>query len=125
LEKIKYEKEQDQMDKQQQIQKRRAQFERWWRKNHTNKRAHHWLTKHTKRVMTDYNIAPEAWDQCKAILKRYNLSEYKRLHSGDALILWRITHPLPDEKYNRLLTTAMFFEEQRSLLKAERKRASA
>lgn len=108
------------MNRLSEIVKRKAQFEKWWRKAHNNKRAHHWLTKHTKRIMTDYNIAPECWDQCKTIIKRYNLSEYKRLHSADAWFLWRITHPLPDEKYHRILTTAMFLEEQRKLLKKER-----
>ena len=103
------------------IASRQAQFERWWKTNHKRKTAHKWLVKHTKRIMHDYNLPPECWDHCKTVLTRYNLSEYKRLHSADAAFLWRVTHPLQHEKVTRLLATAEFLREQINAKKSEKK----
>ena len=87
-------------------------FRKWWSMNKTHRPSHHWLIKHTKRIMHDYNIGPEAWDHCKTITKRYNLSQYKKLSRSDAWFLWRVTHPLQDERVERLLATAVFYQQQ-------------
>lgn len=87
-------------------------FDRWWAKNHHNVRAHTWLTKHTKRVMHNYNIAPEQFDHATKLLKRWNLSEFKRLNNKDAQFLWRLTHPSESKRKMRLLATAVFLQEK-------------
>ena len=92
---------------------RKNRFKKWWKLNHHNVKAHTWLVKHSKRTMHNYNTAPEQYDQCCAVMKRWNLSEYKRLHSNDAEFLWRLTHPSMNQRRERLLATAVFFEEQR------------
>ena len=74
--------------------------------------------------MTDYNIAPETWDHTKAVCKRYNLSEYKRLCETDARFLWRVTHPVMDERISRLQSTAEFYRAERDLKKNERKHSN-
>jgi hypothetical protein len=92
---------------------RNNNFRRWWKKNHHTKPAHYWLIKHSKRTMHNYNIAPEQFDYTNKIMKRYNLSLYKRLSCEDALFLWRLTHPSMNQRRERLLATAVFFEEKR------------
>jgi len=87
-------------------------FKRWWSKNHHFKPAHYWLIKHSKRCMHNYNIPPEQFDHVVAVMKRYNLSKYKRLSNLDAQFLWRLTHPTINERRERLLATAIFFEEK-------------
>ena len=71
-----------------------------------------WLTKHSKRLLFNYNTAPEQFDQAMSILKRFNLSEYKRLNKADAQFLWRLTHPTMNERRERLLATALFLQEK-------------
>ena len=63
--------------------------------------------------MHNYNIPPEQFDHTNAVMKRYNLSEYKRLTCADAYFLWRMTHPTINQRRERLLATALFFEEKR------------
>ena len=92
---------------------RNSNFQRWWDKNHHNKSGHHWLVKHSKRTMHNYNIPPEQFDHTNVVMKRYNLSEYKRLNKTDAYFLWRLTHPTMNQRRERLLATALFFEEKR------------
>ncbi len=94
---------------------RLTEFRRWWNKNHHNKAAHHWLCKHSNRCMHNYMIAPEQFDYAKKILKRYHLSEYKRLNCEDAQFLWRLTHPTLNERRERLLASAAFFEQHANL----------
>ena len=91
---------------------RLQKFDRWWAKNHHAVKAHTWLVKHTKRVMHNYNIAPEQFDHATKIIKRYNLSMYKRLNNKDAEFLWRLTHPSPGARHVRLLATAVFLQEK-------------
>jgi len=93
--------------------KRIKRFNKWWSLNKTHRPSHHWLVKHTRRIVYDYNIAPDAWDRAKHISKRYALSEYKKLSRSDAWFLWRITHPLHSERIERLLATAVFLDEKR------------
>lgn len=88
-------------------------FRKWWKKNHHTKPSHYWLIKHSKRIMHNYNAPPEQFDHCCAIMKRYNLSEYKRLSYEDAEFLWRMTHPTMNQRRERLLATAVFLEEKR------------
>ena len=87
-------------------------FDRWWAKNHHAVKAHTWLVKHTKRVMHNYNIAPEQFDHATKLLKRWNLSEFKRLNNKDAQFLWRLTHPSESKRKMRLLATAVFLQEK-------------
>ena len=87
-------------------------FLRWWKKNHHNHKAHHWLTKHSKRVVHNYNVAPEQFDHAITIIKRYNNSEYKRLTRTQAKFLWRLVHPSINERRERLLATAVFLQEK-------------
>ena len=88
-------------------------FNKWWKVNHHYTPAHTWLVKHSKRTMHNYNIAPEQFDHCRVVMKRYNLSEHKRLNKADAEFLWRLTHPTMNQRRERLLATAVFFEQQR------------
>ena len=91
---------------------RLSKFKQWWKKNHHSINAHMWLTKHSKRLLFNYNTAPEQFDQAMSILKRFNLSEYKRLNKADAQFLWRLTHPTMNERRERLLATALFLQEK-------------
>ena len=88
-------------------------FRKWWKINHHHKPGHHWLIKHSQRIMHNYNISPEQFDHTRTVMKRYNLSKYKRLSNEDAEFLWRLTHPTMNQRRERLLATAIFFEEQR------------
>lgn len=89
---------------------RQKKFTQWWKKNSHNPRAHHWLTKHSQRVLHSYAVPPDMWDHSKNIIKRYNLSEFKRIKMEDAYTLWRLVHPLMDERIKRLELTAAHFE---------------
>lgn len=89
---------------------RKSKFNKWWGKNHHYPLAHRWLIKHSKRCIHNYHIAPEQFDHAKKIFKRYNLSEYKRINKGDAAFLWRLCHPTMNERRERLLASAAFFE---------------
>lgn len=89
-----------------------AKFEKWWNKTHHHTGSHMWLTKHTKRIIHNYNIAPEQYDHAVSILKRFNLSDYKRLKKEDAEFLWRTIHPSMNERRERLLATALFLQEK-------------
>lgn len=91
---------------------RLSKFKQWWKKNHHSINAHMWLTKHSKRVIHNYNVAPEQYSQAIKILKRFNLSEYKRLTRIDAEFLWRLTHPTLNARRERLLATAIFLQEK-------------
>ena len=87
-------------------------FLRWWKKEHHNLKAHYWLIKQTKRVIHNYNVAPEQYTHAQNIMKRYNCGEYKRLNKTDAKFLWRTTHPSINERRERLLSTAIFLQEK-------------
>jgi len=87
-------------------------FRKWWKKNHHTVVAHHWLVKHSRRVMHNYNAPPEQFDHANKIMKRYNLSKYKRLNYEDAEFLWRLTHPTMNHRRERLLATAVFLQEK-------------
>lgn len=91
---------------------RLSKFKQWWKKNHHSVNAHVWLTKHSKRCVHNYNVAPEQYDHTIKILKRFNCSEYKRLRCEDAEFLWRLTHPSLSERRERLLSTAVFLQEK-------------
>jgi hypothetical protein len=90
---------------------RKNKFKKWWGFHHHDIKAHTWLVKHSKRCMHNYNIAPEQFDQAKNVMKRWNLSEYKRLNYEDAYFLWRLIHPTINHRRERLLATAAFFAE--------------
>ena len=92
-------------------QQRLEEFNKWWKLNHHHQPSHKWLVKHAKRCMHNYHIAPEQYDWCCAIMKRYNLGLHKRLNSSDAKFLWRLTHPTMNDRRKRLLATALFFQE--------------
>ena len=85
-------------------------FRRWWKKNHHKQTAHKWLVKHSKRTMHNYNIAPEQFDHCRVVMKRWNLSEFKRLNHKDAQFLWRLIHPTMNVRRQRLLSSAAYFQ---------------
>mgnify|MGYP007073193790 CR=1 FL=1 len=93
--------------------KRIKQFSKWWKNNKTNRKASRWLTKHAQRCVHDYCMPPDVFDKTKAITKRYNLSEYKRLTRSEAWFLWRITYPLHTERVQRILATGAFLDEKR------------
>ena len=89
---------------------RHRKFDRWWKTNHHYKIAHRWLVKHSKRCAHNYHIAPEQFDHAISVMKRYNSGVYKRLTKADAYFLWRLTHPTINERRERLLASAAFFE---------------
>lgn len=90
---------------------RDTEFKKWWKLNHHHQPSHKWLVKHSKRCMHNYHIAPEQYDWCCSVMKRWNLSEYKRLSHADAKFLWRLTHPTMNARRERLLASATFFAE--------------
>jgi len=96
---------------------RNKSFNKWWNKNHHHVNSHMWLTKTTARIVHNYNTPPEAYSHAKTILKRFNLSQYKRLTKEDAGFLWRLTHPSLSERNMRLLATAAFLQEKADLVK--------
>ena len=104
---------------------KRKNFNKWWRKNSHRQTGHHWLTKTANRILHEYAVPPEMFDECKRIIKRYNLSEYKRMNSTDAYTLWRLTHPDMDERIKRLASTAAFFAQQKYEYKKIKKAVDA
>jgi len=96
---------------------RKQGFKKWWNKNHHHVNSHMWLTKATARILHNYNTPPEAYSHSKTILKRFNLSAYKRLTKLDAEFLWRLTHPSTADRHLRLLATATFLQEKAELAK--------
>ncbi len=93
---------------------RQRRFIRWWLKNKTHRPSHHWLVKHSKRIIYDYNTAPDQWDKAKQVIRRYTNSDYKKLSRSDAWFLWRLVFPLHTARIERLLATAVFLDEKRS-----------
>tara|TARA_R110002167_G_scaffold2255_2_gene11604 strand:- start:2492 stop:2809 length:318 start_codon:yes stop_codon:yes gene_type:complete len=87
-------------------------FDKWWKRNHHDVKAHTWLAKHAKRVIHNYNAPPEQFDHTNKLLKRFNLSEYKRFNAKSAEFLWRLTHPGNADRKLRLLATATFLQEK-------------
>lgn len=100
---------------------RRDRFKAWWKRNENNLRAHKWLVKHSKRCIHDYSVHPEAFTVVTAIAKRYHLSTYKRLNKPNAWTLWKISHPLHNERIERVLATGAFLREKQDELAAESK----
>ena len=95
---------------------KRKNFDKWWKKNSHNQRGHHWMTKNAQRILHEYAVPPEMFQECKRIIKRYNLSEYKRMNSTDAYTLWRLIHPDMNERIQRLATTAAYYAAQKEEL---------
>lgn len=88
-------------------QKRSAEFQRWWRSHRTpNSKGLLWLVHHAKRIAFGYNLPPYTWDQVQYITKRYLNSEHRRMSRRDAWTLWKVTHPLSNDRINRIRTTA-------------------
>ena len=100
---------------------KRKNFERWWSKNSHRHAGHHWLIKQSQRTLHDYAVMPEMFTECKRIIKRYNLSEYRRLNSTDAYTLWRLTHPEMSERIQRLAVTAAHFAAKKAEYEALKK----
>ena len=94
------------------VKQRKSHFEKWWSKNYCRVAAHHWMVKNLNRVIHNYNNPPEVFYHSKNIIKRYNNSEYKRLHKEDARFAWRILHPNMNKRRERLLSTALYLQEQ-------------
>lgn len=88
---------------------RQKRFIKWWSRNSHRQTAHYWLTKTSQRVLHEYAVPPNMWDECKRIIKRYNLSEHKRISQTDAYTLWRLVHPLMTERIQRLTATAAHY----------------
>tara|TARA_R110000824_G_scaffold228554_1_gene416294 strand:+ start:1138 stop:1455 length:318 start_codon:yes stop_codon:yes gene_type:complete len=87
-----------------------TKFNKWWKKNHHHVNSHMWLMKNLNRIIHNYNNPPESYAHAKTILKRYNLSKYKRLTKEDALFAWRMLHPSANDRNLRLLATAAFLQ---------------
>ena len=62
--------------------------------------------------MHNYNAPPEQFDHTLRVLKRFNLSTYKRFNAKDAEFLWRLTHPGSSLRNMKLLATAAFLQEK-------------
>lgn len=86
--------------------KRSAEFNRWWRcHNIANSKGLLWLVHHAKRIAFGYNLPPYTWDQVQYITKRYLNSEHRRMSRRDAWTLWKVTHPLCNDRIQRIQTT--------------------
>tara|TARA_B110000459_G_C16257110_1_gene336106 strand:- start:270 stop:602 length:333 start_codon:yes stop_codon:yes gene_type:complete len=104
--------EKDQMNSQ-----RLEKFNKWWKKSHHDTKSHYWLAKHSRRVSHNYHTPPEQYDHLCSIMKRYNLGEYKRFSKKDAEFLWRLIHPTMNHRREKLLSSALFFQEQAEAVK--------
>jgi len=89
---------------------RKSKFEKWWGQNSHRTTGHTWLTKHARRVLHNYNAPPEQYSHTLTIIKRYNLSVYKRLSKTDAYFLWRLIHPSMSVRATILKSTADFLQ---------------
>jgi hypothetical protein len=85
-------------ERQQHKMKRRSDFYRWWRVNNKRHPAQQWLVKHAQRVNKTYFLQPVVSDDIKFIAKRFFGSKWPRLRECDAWFLWKIVHPLLDER---------------------------
>ena len=92
--------------------RRIKRFRKWWKINKTHRPSHHWLVKHSRRCIYEFASPPEVWDKVKQTCYRYTNSEYKKLSRSDAWFLWRVTHPLENDRVQRILATAAFLHEK-------------
>jgi hypothetical protein len=93
--------------------KRQAAFQRWWAKNHSNKKAHTWLAHYVRTQVFAYLMAPEVHAQATFLTKRFFSSEHKKLSGKHAYQLWRIAHPTKTGRHQQLTLTAERLAKQK------------
>jgi len=96
--------------------KRKEKFDKWWRQNHHRHSGHYWLTKNSRRILHNYNVPPEQYSHALSIIKRYNLSEYKRLTKADSYFLYKLIHPSMNTRTKLLQSTAEFLQERAEIV---------
>lgn len=96
---------------------RRTNFERWWKKNHHNKKPHFWLVKNARRISAAFPLPADQWDQLMGITKRFFLSEHKRLSQEDAFFLWRLSYPVTTERKQLILNLSHDLDAKINTLK--------
>ena len=107
--------------------KRRRNFDKWWRFNHHRSNAHVWLTKHAKRVAYGYMLPPAHHEDVQYICKRFNKSQHRRLKCCDAWNLWKVVHPVHRDRNNTITRSAeklMILKDEIKVARAERKAAT-
>jgi len=102
---------------------RAAHFGKWWKSNRGNHKGYQWLCTHSRRITYAYNLPPFTWDEVQTITKRWHNSEHKRISRKDAWTLWKIMHPLMNERTKRLQTTGEFLLASKAGHKAARKQS--
>lgn len=100
-----------------QVDKRKNNFARWWTKNHHRSKAHVWLAYHARTFGFAYALPPEAFNEVQKITKRFFASDHRRLNKKSAWFLWKITHPLSNERNQRMLATAEYLKIQKEEFK--------
>ena len=104
-----------------QSEKRQKNFSKWWRKNHHRHKAHVWLAYYARNFAFSYALPPEAFGTVQTITKRFFASEHKRLKKSEAIFLWRITHPLSNDRNKIMLRTAESLKIAKEQLKQAKK----
>ena len=99
------------------IDERRTHFDRWWRKNHSRKQAHHWLAYHARRIAQTYCFGPELFDYVQTLTRAFFKSQYRKLSKTEAWELWRLTHPGVTERTQRLREAGEYYAAKRELSK--------
>jgi len=94
-------------------QRRRKNFYRWWNKNKTNVKAHEWLVRTARTYAYTYNYHPNVFTLITTIAKRWFNSEYKRLTMDDAWCLWKHSHLLQTERVQLLIKSGDYYKENR------------
>jgi len=104
-----------------QKQKRRQKFAGWWKRNHHHTSAHIWLSYHARNWAYTYALPPESFSEIQRVTKRFFKSEHKRLSQNHAWYLWKVTHPLLDDRIAQLAATAGHLSVQKAELKQLKK----
>lgn len=104
-----------------QVAKRKKHFNRWWGKNHHRSKAQVWLAYHARTFGFAYALPPEAFSHIQTITKRFFSSEHRRLKKTDAWYLWKITHPLTNDRIKRMMATAEYLKIAKEDFKKQKK----
>ena len=104
-----------------QSEKRQKNFNRWWNKNHHRNKAHVWLAYYARTFAFSYALPPESFSTVQIITKRFFSSEHRRLKKSEAIFLWRITHPLSNDRNKLMLATAEALKIAKEQIKKAKK----
>lgn len=101
--------------------KRRHNFIKWWSNNSHRVKAHVWLCHYSRDTVYKYAMPQSQFQEIAAITKRFFSSDYKRLGQSSAWKLYKLAHPLENERMRRIMASGAFLEAQNKIHQENRK----